>query len=73
MELIEKAEKARVDRGLNDSQFARLLCINHGYWSRLKRGERPIGLAFLEGIVQNIPELQADVLTWLATRKRKRL
>ena len=70
--LLEKLVQAQKDRGINDTDFARLLRISQPFWNQIKTGKRNIGIATLAGVVQNFPELKKDVLDFLLEGNNER-
>ena len=69
-DIVSDHEKKQIrnlypQRGITDTDFARLLNIAQPFWSQIKSGKRRMGASTLSGIVQNFPEFKKDVLEFL--------
>lgn len=66
MELILKLKSLQITKKLSGHKFADKLGVSHQLWQMTRTGKREIGLTMLKGIVRAYPELNRDVLIFLA-------
>lgn len=67
--IVEAAETVRRRQNLTDAAFAARLGIDASTWSYMKSGRSKPGEKFYAGIAAEFPELNGDLLKYLASRK----
>ena len=65
IKLIEAIKIEQSKRKLSSRKLCLLLGISPTYWHLIKTGKRGFGTEFLSGIVQVMPNLQTEVLSFL--------
>ncbi len=59
MTLLDHIKAAQEQRGWNDGDFAKELCISQSVWSRIQNGKRPLdNVRFLRAVARVLPELR---------------
>ena len=68
-DLLKSIQEARVNRKLNNRQFALFLGIDVGEWSKVSRGLRNPGKTTLMAFSSKLPEAQLAVMKYMAGEK----
>ena len=55
--IVRRLVEIQTQKGLNGAEFALLLGIHAGHWSRVKRGLQKAGREVIDGSLRNFPEL----------------
>ena len=63
--LITHLQKLQQEMQASDSKFARLLGVSRPLWSMIRRGQRPVYMALLRGVVRSFPEMDKEVIEFL--------
>ena len=71
MQLVSILEKIRLERGLNDTEFARLLGVHKDMWSKTKLGKADVGWSICTGALRELrpdyPELEHAIVDFMAS------
>ena len=65
MKLLDSIKDAQAKKGWTDGQFSKQLRMNQSQWSRIKSGQREMGLRFLRAVARVFPELQWQIADYV--------
>lgn len=68
-ELVSKLIAKQKASGAGDGAFARKLGVTRAVWFNVRTGRQPIGEKMLRGIVRCFPDLNSEVIIYLASPK----
>jgi hypothetical protein len=70
MTLVETLDSIRLEKGLNDTQFAKVLGVHKDLWSKTKLGKVAVGWSVCTGALreygEDYPELKRLVTDYMA-------
>ncbi len=67
-ELIDVLRNEQRKLGMNQSQFAARLGVHKSVWSRVSRGQLPVGMTFTRRVMQAFPQFSAYVSLFLQSK-----
>jgi hypothetical protein len=55
--IVQRLVEIQAQKGLNGVEFAQLLGVHAGHWSKVRRGLQKAGRDVIDGALRNFPEL----------------
>lgn len=62
---LDRLKKRQGDEGWSDREMARQVGVSPATWTRIKRGERGMGIDVLQMAMRRFPEYDTDALLFL--------